>query len=93
MGYPVNTYGLWGMFFVQYMEKHNVSTMLWQSLNMYPMFNICSLELHTCSTEDSSWGAAGRKVWDTNQNLVNTTLLLYNGFVYSEIDAVRLHDN
>jgi hypothetical protein len=75
------------------MKKLNVRTLLWQSFNIYLMFNICTLELRTCSTEDRSWRAACRKVWDTNQNFVNTTLLLYSSFVYFETDIMHLHDN
>ena len=78
--------------FFQYMEKLNVRTMLWQSLNIYLVFNICALELCTYSIEDCSWTAACGKVWDTNQNFVNTTLLLYSSFVYSETDVMRLNN-
>jgi hypothetical protein len=51
------------------------------------------LELHTCSIEGCLWRAACRKVWDTNQNFINTTLLLYSCFVYFETDVMHLHDN
>jgi heme/copper-type cytochrome/quinol oxidase subunit 3 len=60
---------------------------------LWLMFNICTLELHAYGTEDCSWRATCRKVWDTNQNFVNTTLLLYSSFVYSEADVMHLHDN
>ena len=57
------------------------------------MFNVCTLELRTYGIEDCSWRAACRKVWDTNQNFVNTTLLLCSCFVYFETDVMHLHDN
>jgi hypothetical protein len=79
--------------FFQYVEKMLVRTMLWQSWNVYLMFNVCTLELRTCSIEDCSWRAVCRKVWDTNHNFIITTLLLYSISVYSETDVACLHDN
>ena len=55
---------------------------------MYVLWNY----VHTV-LKDCSWRATCRKVWGTNQNFINTTVLLYSSFVYSETDVMHLHDN